>query len=207
MKKIWWALIVLLVAILAVAIIWLMSLNPSGPTGNRSVSSGPSGDKVVGLGSASDRFIGFSAELSCAMYEYSQLEDNDEARGNRSDRVDPLLKKYGFSEQDVETLSQEYKDDIGFSKAVLEKMKTLCPDAAPGLEQNIEIMEKGFFIEVNVYEAENRAEINYKFYNNDGGISEGERSCDPDINSIHEAIRQIFPDELEEKVIANLSIG
>ena len=149
MRKKWWIIIISLIilSVIALSAAVIISIRPETINNPGSTSGG-----------SSISFADFSAELYCINYEYSQMEEDNEARADYISKVSPLLKKYSYSPEDAEELSIKYKDDIDFTKSVLEKVKRLCPNAAPTLEENIQINEKGYYIKVNIYEGENRAE-------------------------------------------------
>ena len=124
-----------------VVVVLIFSLG-GGDSDVSSDGSGSSGGGIVAYSGDAD-FVDFGAELACAGHDYAEgLKDASEEDamaklGEYMEGVELLMNKYGYSAEEANIKSDALVDDLGYAKAVVEKVKVLCPAAAVGLEDNI----------------------------------------------------------------------
>lgn len=160
--------------------------------------------------SEEEKFVEFGAELACEQFDYAEAlkaikDDPDQGskmkvlREENMIAVGLLAEKYGYKEPgaeglgEVEALTLEYNEDLPYAEAVAAKVKTLCPAAAPELEQNIDIMKSGMSVVVTINEADDSSIIKYKYFE-DGFINKGSRDTTANMEDIEDTIREKFGD-------------
>lgn len=165
-------------------------------------------DRKITKLSDEEKFVQFGADISCERFKYTEAvreikddsDQRDALREEYSNTTALIREKYGYEEDEVESLSQKYEEDLHYAESVVDRVRTLCPEAVPELEENIEIMKSGISVRVIINEDENSATINYKYFE-DGYINEGSRSSSADIEDIYNTIRESFGEELADQAI------
>lgn len=161
--------------------------------------------------SSEEKFVQFGADIACERLKYTEAireVKNDPDFRNQMESIreeylkttNSIAEKYGYKEGEAESLSQEYEEDIDYAKKVIERVKELCPKAAPELEQNIAIMESGMSVKIIINEADDSAMIEYKYFE-DGYINSGSRDSSANMEDIHNIIRERFGEELGNQMI------
>ena len=157
------------------------------------------------------KFIELGADIACARFEYAEavreIKDNPDSEAKRTvlteeyhNTTDLIIKKYGYKEDEVESMGQKYEEDINYAKAVIERVKTLCPGAVPELEENMAIMESGMYVRITINKETNSTKIKYKYYA-DGYINKGSRESTENMEDIRNTLAERMGDELADKAM------
>lgn len=197
----------IVIGILIIGVIVLyVSIGDEESTGENSII-----DKALAKLSGERKFIQFGAEVVCVRYEYTEslheIKDDDDFSEKRAkltekyhNATDLIEKKYGYTGEELEKLAQQYPEDIDYAKAVIEKVKELCPGAAPELEKNIVIMEVGMYVKITINEKENSSKIKYQYYS-EGYISSGSRDSTADMGDIRNTLIERMGEELADRAM------
>jgi len=165
-------------------------------------------DRKITKLSDKEHFVEFGADISCERFKYTEAvrkvkddrNQRDALREKYLNTTALITKKYGYEEDEVESISQKYEEDLTYAESVVDRVRTLCPEAAPELEENIEIMKSGISVRVIIDEDNNSSTINYKYFE-DGYINKGSRSSSANIEDIHNVIRERFGEKLADQAI------
>ena len=194
--------------------------------GNTDTSNTDTGNiNPVTTGSEEEQFVKFGADISCARYEFAEAmraikdDPNSGEKGALLSeaywaKIATIIENYGYDVPKpagdetghepaewakVDEMSKKYEEDIDYAQAVVDRVKILCPAAAPELEQNIDIMKNGMSVTVIINEADNSSVIKYKYFS-EGFINQGSRDSTANMEDIENTIRERFGD-LAEKAL------
>ena len=115
------------VVVIVLAIVIFAAVKSAGKTDNNSEGLNDDGTKSISDTnklSEKEKYIMFEAEMTCNLGK----SDSGEDIVNAMKDTEPLMEKYGYSNDDYQRLRSKYSADSNLPNLIIDKMDDICPD-------------------------------------------------------------------------------